>query len=228
MKNTIRNTVKEVYNTDLKNMKVMTPSLSGSPSLNVLNNENVVNKLANANDNRLVASPQIRSPQHSDTSFVFLIIIIILLVASMGAIYYFRDNIKDYLSKRFTSGKVVSKEVVEIKENGEELKEIKTVEEEKGNVIEKDKLTIKKDGGLIVEDKIVRESKKKSNKSNKTNKNGSMDVVTYSPNQTVSQDDMYCYVGKDDNMRQCIQVFKGDVCTSGDIFNRIDECLLPR
>jgi len=39
---------------------------------------------------------------------------------------------------------------------------------------------------------------------------------------------MYCYIGEDDNMRQCIQVFKDDVCTSGDIFNRIDECLVPR
>ena len=36
----------------------------------------------------------------------------------------------------------------------------------------------------------------------------------------------YYYVGKDDNMHQCVEVFKGDVCTSGDIFNR-DECLVP-
>ena len=32
-----------------------------------------------------------------------------------------------------------------------------------------------------------------------------------SDNQIVKQDDMYCYVGEDDNMRQCIEVFKDDM-----------------
>ena len=61
----------------------------------------------------------------------------------------------------------------------------------------------------------------------KVQKNKNINKVNYPKDQIVKQDDMYCYVGEDDDMRQCVQVFKDDICTSGDIFNRIDQCLVP-
>ena len=65
-------------------------------------------------------------------------------------------------------------------------------------------------------------------KEKKRKKNKNINKSDYSDNQIVKQDDMYCYVGEDDNMRQCIEVFKDDICTSGDIFYRIDQCLVPK
>lgn len=48
----------------------------------------------------------------------------------------------------------------------------------------------------------------------------------YSQDQHVKNDG-FCYIGTDDNTRQCIEVYNGDICTSGDVYKRIDTCLLP-
>ena len=29
-------------------------------------------------------------------------------------------------------------------------------------------------------------------------------------------------------MRHCIEAYNGDICESGDVYNRIDECLMPK
>jgi ABC-type multidrug transport system fused ATPase/permease subunit len=48
----------------------------------------------------------------------------------------------------------------------------------------------------------------------------------YSNDQLVSEDS-FCYIGTDDNMRQCIPVYTGDICESGDVYKRLDTCLAP-
>lgn len=236
MKDTIRNTVKEVYNTNVKNIgSVGVPPLPSSlyeknySSFNkndgVGNTDNNTDKLNLNNSNSQMKE---RIPTTSN-SFIVILLFLLLLVAIAGVIYYYRKEIKKYFDKIFGKEKTISKEVVEIKENDEELKETKTLSEGEGEIVEKDKLTIKKGGNVLVDDKVVKKSKKEEEKKKETKvqKNG-IDKSKYSQNQIVGKDDMYCYIGEDDNMRQCIQVFKDDVCTSGDIFNRIDECLVPR
>jgi hypothetical protein len=37
----------------------------------------------------------------------------------------------------------------------------------------------------------------------------------------------YCYIGEDRGFRSCIEVDKGDVCMSGDIFPTKDICINP-
>jgi len=37
----------------------------------------------------------------------------------------------------------------------------------------------------------------------------------------------YCYIGEDRGFRSCIEVGKGDVCMSGDIFPTQDICINP-
>lgn len=236
MRDTIRNTVKEVYNTNVKNIGSVGPSpLSSSlfeknhsnttKNVSVGNYDNNVNKLSLNNSN----SQMKEGMPSSSNSFTVILFFLLLLVAIAGAVYYYRKDIKKYFDKTFGKDKTISKEVVEIKENDEELKETKSLSEREGEIVEKDKLTIKKGGNVLVDDKIVKKSKKEEEKKKETKvqKNG-IDKSKYSQNQIVGKDDMYCYIGEDDNMRQCIQVFKDDVCTSGDIFNRIDECLVPR
>ena len=29
-------------------------------------------------------------------------------------------------------------------------------------------------------------------------------------------------------MRHCVDAYSGDVCTSGDIYRRMDDCLIPK
>ena len=36
------------------------------------------------------------------------------------------------------------------------------------------------------------------------------------------------FIGNDNNMRHCVQAYKDDVCTSGDIYKRMDDCLIPK
>lgn len=236
MRDTIRNTVKEVYNTNVKNIGSVGPSpLSSSlfeknhsnttKNVSVGNYDNNTNKLSLNNSN----SQMNEGMPPSSSSFTSILFFLLLLVAIAGAVYYYRKDIKKYFDKTFGKEKTISKEVVEIKENDEELKETKSLSEREGEIVEKDKLTIKKGDNVVVDDKVVKKSKKEEEKKKETKvQKNKIDKSKYSQNQIVGKDDMYCYIGEDDNMRQCIQVFKDDVCTSGDIFNRIDECLVPR
>ena len=237
MRDTIRNTVKEVYNTNVKNIGSVGPS-SLSSSLFEKNHSNTNKNVSvrNYDNNTKLRLNNSNSQMNegmppSNSSFIPILLFLLLLVAIAGAVYYYRKDIKKYFDKTFGKEKTISKEVVEIKENDEELKETKSLSEREGEIVEKDKLTIKKGDNVLVDDKVVKKSKKeeekKETKETKVQKN-KIDKSKYSQNQTVGKDDMYCYIGEDDNMRQCIQVFKDDVCTSGDIFNRIDECLVPR
>jgi len=235
MKDTIRNTVKEVYNTNVNNFE-SNASVSWSPSLfdsHVSETKKVVGdypRNTNSVNNNNNVNSRIKDINHSsaNSNLLFFLFLCILLLTA-GACYYYRKDIMAYLNKIFGVEKTISKDVVKIKENDEELKETKTVTEKKDKLVEKDKMTIKKDGEIVVDNKIVKESKKKEPKKEESKpKNNGFDKSKYSQNQFVSKDDTYCYIGHDDNMRQCIQVFKDDVCTSGDIFNRIDECLVPQ
>lgn len=229
MKDTIRNTVKEVYNTNVKNIgsNSHTGSISASISDSDIFNtkKNVTNYQSNTNNLNNGLNSQMKETNRSSSNhFTMIIVFFLIMVAVVTAFYYYRKDIKKFLKKKFGKDKIKSKEVVKLKENDEELKETKSVSKKKDKIIEKDKMTIKKAGDIILEEKVV---KKRKEEKPAVKQNG-IDKSKYSKNQIVSKDDMYCYIGEDDNMRQCIQVFKDDVCTSGDIFNRIDECLVPR
>jgi hypothetical protein len=184
-----------------------------------------VNYDSNNNNNTFQESIDL-SPSQTN-SYWYILLIIFALFVTFGVVYYYRKAIEIDLQKWFNPEKNVSKEVVKIKESGGELTERKTVSEKKDKIIEKDKLSIKNDGELVDDNKVVKESKKKEDRTDVPSSKKSQNTQ-YSEDKYVNQDDMYCYIGKDDDMRQCIQAFKGDVCTSGDIFNRIDECLVPR
>ena len=49
----------------------------------------------------------------------------------------------------------------------------------------------------------------------------------YTSSQIVSEDS-FCFIGNDDNTRHCVQAYKDDICTSGDIYKRMDDCLIPK
>jgi hypothetical protein len=40
--------------------------------------------------------------------------------------------------------------------------------------------------------------------------------------------DGFCYIGYDDGQRECVDVYQGDVCMSGEIFSSLDICINPK
>ena len=38
----------------------------------------------------------------------------------------------------------------------------------------------------------------------------------------------YCYIGYDNGQRECVDVYAGDVCMSGEIFPSLDICINPK
>tara|TARA_Y100000389_G_C17411040_1_gene490940 strand:- start:234 stop:914 length:681 start_codon:yes stop_codon:yes gene_type:complete len=224
MKNTIKNTVKEVYNTNVKNMNI-NPSLSASQ----FTSNNVVKSLKSSNVSNNFSNNNVQAnldlPKNQSNMYILLFFMMLIVFAFSIVAYLFRDKIKGF----FREIKSESKEVVEIKAKDKELKETKTRLEDKNNITEKDKLLIKKDGKAIVDDKITKNTKKKDESESKSRTmKKSENKIYYSDDKIVKENNMYCYIGKDDDMRQCVQAFKEDVCTSGDIFGRIDECLVPQ
>ena len=40
--------------------------------------------------------------------------------------------------------------------------------------------------------------------------------------------DGFCYIGYDNGQRECVDVYAGDVCMSGEIFPSLDICINPK
>jgi hypothetical protein len=49
----------------------------------------------------------------------------------------------------------------------------------------------------------------------------------YTKEQIVTSDG-FCYIGYDNNQRECTTVSNGDICMSGQVFPSLDVCLYPR
>tara|TARA_B100001142_G_C14107409_1_gene567737 strand:- start:196 stop:825 length:630 start_codon:yes stop_codon:yes gene_type:complete len=200
MKNTIQETVKEVYKINNNN--------------NVKFNKNIYDferefprPVPRNNTNTNVTSPSLSSP----TSFSinpFLIVLLLLIVLSI-AIIAFQEKIKDFFMKYFKDG---------------------TLEKEKKNLESKVTEEKVKTQALQQELKELKELKKKKeeNKSepSKTSNNDKI-KQSYSKTQMVNEDG-YCYIGTDDNMRHCVNAYVGDVCTSSDVYKSMDDCLMPK
>lgn len=230
MKNTIKNTVNEVYDTNFSNVKKTSLNqvlnkIKTKPNNNI-SNSNISNNSGNNNVPGYNSSPNNYNSSNSTddsspTTSLFFPLLLVFLIIIGGLLYYFRQEINARIKSVFNKEKEVSKKVTVIKDGDEKLKEIK--KKEKDKIIEEDK--IKKDGKVIEEDKIKRVGNVAKEKKRMVNS----DLRSqYSRSQIVDADDMYCYLGTDDNMRQCIQAYKDEICTSGDIYNRIDECLVPK
>lgn len=210
MKNTIKNTVSEVYNTNFKNDVVQVLYKSPSPDGEI----NGFNAKYQPNAKELLAdNTSFKLPVY--TILLFFTFFIILILG-----YVYRMKLKDFVHSILKRLQFVNetKSKVHVKEATKNVEEPKEkVQETKQNSI----VSLKHD----VNDKNTITDKTKSENSNIKK---DPPVKQYSPKQMVNEHDRYCYIGQDDNMRNCINVYKGEVCTSGDIYNRIDDCLLKK
>tara|TARA_B100001059_G_C17792543_1_gene561036 strand:+ start:1002 stop:1706 length:705 start_codon:yes stop_codon:yes gene_type:complete len=224
MKNTIQETVKEVYNTNnnknssfRKNVHNFNTNLSSNNAYKKNTNSSnegsgrVASGLSGLSG--LAALETIKSTSssshNSGTSILWAFIIVVLVLALIaGLVFVFKEDIKPYVQSFFENEDYTEKvKALESKVDEEVSKRTK---------LEKKISTIKKN-----------QSSKTKDKSNPTTQSDSSLKQQYSSSSIVSEDG-YCYIGTDNNMRQCVKAYAGDICTSGDIYKRMDDCLIPK
>lgn len=198
MKNTIKNTVQEIYGSAVENASThFSPSLASNVSAN---NSGVGIRTKMMPDHL----PSTAFIPKTDNTFVYVIMVFVLSLFALG--WYFKDTLLTLIR----GDKEVAEEIEE--EDDEETEE--EVEEE----VEEEK--VPSDETIDIKDK--NESKDKNVTSQPPLSQ------QYSQSQLVGEDVAYCYLGIDNNMRECAEVYTGEVCTSGDIYKRVDECLISK
>ena len=231
MKNTFKETVKEVYNTNKetvfkkdihnfnKNLNTLNKNTSNTNTFRNKNNssrniDNSNNKKSRfdvasvmSSASRTIPSPQfdLPPPPHSSSSSTIWVILffILLIMIMVGVVYYFQENIKEFI-KPFFEDEDKNNKLKELQQKIKEEQEKRTKLEEKININKKEE--------------SKEESKKEPEEEIKQ---------TYSSSKIVNEDG-YCFIGTDNNMRHCVNAYKGDTCTSGDMYKRIDDCLIPK
>lgn len=251
MSKTLRNTVSEVYkkknntNYGINNNVVEKFNINTSNSIpinnnNTLNNSKKSVKLNTNNVNSKLSTQNNNSAQKTTSYFSFLSIlgllfpILIFLVLIIGGLFLYKDQIISYIQLNLFGNELTKKEdeIVNLKKELEQNRqEQKMIEDELNKLKSSNKnkqsessTNEKMDNNDDKQNKVEKNSKEVS-ASAKQERNKELSKI-YSDNQFVKEDG-FCYIGTDDNMRQCVQVYQGDICESGDIYKRIDKCLLP-
>jgi hypothetical protein len=116
--------------------------------------------------------------------------------------------------------------IVKDKTNSAESKKSKqVVEEAEAEEAEAEDTNAKESTLLKNERKLAQRSREVSSEvKDSINKKGKTDPV---PLQTSTLEHGYCYIGKNNNVRNCAKVSSKNKCMSGDIFPTMDLCINP-
>jgi len=132
------------------------------------------------------------------TSYIFNLFIVLILAAFIGAIVYFKDTLIKYYNEMTQIKPSVN---TELKQLNKSIKEEKELREKKEKDVKKEKNISK--GGI---NQLV----------NKINSN------------QIAKDDGYCYIGYDNGMRNCGEIYESQICMSGEIFPSLEMCMFPK
>lgn len=196
---TVTNSFKEIYG---NNGPLGKKNMSPSNMLNSIPNEEFTNNDVsnyNKNMNKPVAN-DLKPP----FQIPYLLIFLGLVVLVVGLLIYFNwDKIKQFIEERMNSFKKVEPPA-EVKQPDNPTESAPTIKENEKEEKQKNE-KIKKGGVYELNEKL--------------NKN-------YTPNQIV-KDNGFCYIGYENGQRECTNVFDGDICMSGEIFQKLDICINP-
>lgn len=191
--------------------------------------KNVYGENANSNSNANDAStksvfPEIKPSNITISAIIFLTVLIILA----SILYYYRNNIFDFFKKTNEINKTDTVAHLESKYNSlfENInKKIEKIEKD-----EKDS-EIKSKPVDIQPDSIEKNEKKEKEKNTQLESGGvgtlNAKIETKYKNNQMVKGNGYCYIGFDNHMRECTDVYEGDVCMSGQIFPTMDVCVNP-
>lgn len=132
---------------------------------------------------------------------IYYILIILFIVIIIGLIIYFKDIIIDNYNKYYD--KYMSKKDVPDDTPKVDTHKMDELENKLDTLIKKDcQPAINKLNTKIEDASYTKEQK--------------------------STEAGFCYIGYDNGQRDCIDIYEGDVCMSGQIFSSLDICINPK
>lgn len=166
--------------------------------------------------------PEIKPSNITVSAIIFLTVLIILA----SILYYYRNNIFDFFKKATVINKTDTASQLESKYDSLFDTVNKYIEKDEKEMSEiKSKLKVEQLGSIEKDEKKEKETKAQI-------ESGGVGTLTsklekkYKNNQIVKGNG-YCYIGFDNHMRECTDVYEGDVCMSGQIFPTLDICVNP-
>lgn len=166
--------------------------------------------------------PEIKPSNITVSAIIFLTVLIILA----SILYYYRNNIFDFFKK--TTDNVNTDAVSQLESKYDSLfdsinKKIEKDEKEMSEI--KSILKVDKIDSIEKDEKKEKETRTKIESGGVGTLNAKIETK-YKNNQIVKGNG-YCYIGFDNHMRECTDVYEGDVCMSGQIFPTLDVCVNP-
>tara|TARA_Y100000389_G_scaffold137580_1_gene135180 strand:+ start:212 stop:898 length:687 start_codon:yes stop_codon:yes gene_type:complete len=225
MKGNLKNTLKNVYKNTNNNVSVNT------------NVKNITNRLKNNNlyDN-FIDYKNVKVSKSSTNSagpsnvisnknnlFFYVSLALLFILTLILFIYMFSEDISDYLNNLFKNEKLEDMEKDIIKKNdviNNSKDKISSLEKN----VKNNEIKIKK----LTDELKNKEKPPPSKKASDINPKKKKDINAIYSKSNVIQEDSFCYVGQDNYERYCVKAYPGEICQSGDIYNRLDKCVLPK
>jgi hypothetical protein len=186
------------------NLKTYSDTNNKSKDIEVIPNKNLEMKetLKIPNSIQSIQTPSISSP------FKIIYIVILLAILIIVILFFFyKDKIIQFFNSIFKSNKVdTPNEDISKSDNSNKP----TVDENKPKV-----------------DDTEKEVKSTSNDPAVKTLNNKLNNISPYKEANVTSDG-FCYIGYDDGQRECVDVYAGDVCMSGEIFPSLDICINPK
>lgn len=227
MKGSLKNNLKNVYKNVNNNNVGVNKNITGIT--NRLKNDNMYNNFLDNGKN--LNNNIIDSSVKTETSYnyhLYIILIVAVFILFILLILIFKDNIINYFRNLFKDKNVDDKikNLEDATKNNSDAinKEIKDLDEKLSNMKEEQEILKKQK-----EEDKVEEDEVEVNKEDDLLKNINKDIsinAEYDKSNIINEDS-YCYVGSDDNTRHCVKAYTGEICSSGDIYKRLDKCLIP-
>lgn len=151
--------------------------------------------------------------------YIFIIIIILIIVSLF---FFYKDQILKFFDTIFNKSNTS-------KVDGETDTSESDKSESDKVVTESDKIDKNIPAKIDDIDKKVNTLVSNSHSHDpavKTLNNKLNNISPYKESNVTS--DGFCYIGYDDGQRECVDVYQGDVCMSGEIFPSLDICINPK
>ena len=223
-----KNSIETLLSKVSENESNVSGNTNGPQLKRIIKNEfqNVYGKDIKSNANsRSIVFPEIRPSNVTISAVIFLTVSLILVTI----IYYYRNNIIEFFKKIQANIKVDSSNTVSQLEN-----KYDSLFDSINKKLEKDEKEVNE-----IKSKLSAHELHTIHKEEQTNKDKESKIETggvgtlntkiekkYKDNQIVKENG-FCYIGFDNHMRECTDVYEGDICMSGQIFPTMDICLNP-
>jgi hypothetical protein len=159
---------------------------------------------------------------------IVYVIIILFIVFVIGLLFYYKDLFEHYFNILFSNSSAKTSDT-NIKKDAQESQESKNAAKAEVTHAKVESTSAKIDDLDKKVDKLI-DSKTCSTSSAPSTINTLNDKINdVSPYKEANVTaNGFCYIGYDNGQRECVDVYAGDVCMSGEIFPSLDICINPK